>query len=304
MSGDRTRSKGAGKPGAPAGVQPGPRRPAGCGGEAEAGTCNISFVIKTGSGRRRARRIGTARRMKTRRSPRERDTARGPGCLARPGLTVPECRPHGTRQREGGTGAGPAPGASEATSARVPRKGTHPALPPQPSSEGAHRSHPRRQLGHPGVTAARWLMGLRLCPSPPPAWIWGWAVHRRRPPCPPLGPPQGARPPLGMAPACHRCCNSPPGDWERAAAPGGSHAPTDTRTHTGTPACGHTRPPPTHARVRQRAACRPRERRGERGARRRPPSPHSKVGVPGATRGGLGYALVLLKSLLGGVLCW
>lgn len=142
VSGDRTRSEGAGKPGAPAGVQPGPRRPAGCGGEAEADTCNISFVIKTGSGRRRARRIGTARRMKTRRSPRERDTVRGPGCPARPGLTVPERRPHGTRQREGGTGAGPAPGASEATSARVPRKGTHPALPPQPSSEGAHRVPP------------------------------------------------------------------------------------------------------------------------------------------------------------------
>lgn len=48
----------------------------------------------------------------------------------------PRTPPTGDGQREEGTGAGPAPGASEATLPTVPRRGTHPALLPQTSSEG------------------------------------------------------------------------------------------------------------------------------------------------------------------------
>lgn len=127
-------------------------QPAGSRGEAEAGTCNVSSAVKTESGRRRARQVGMARRMKTRRSPRDRDTGRGPSCTPRPCLTVPECRPHGTSRRKHGPGL--APGASEAAWPRVPGKGrtAHPC--PEPAVRGLTVSPPRRQLGRPGVTAA------------------------------------------------------------------------------------------------------------------------------------------------------
>lgn len=95
------------------------------------------------------------------------------------------------------------------------------------------------------------------------------------------------------------------GDLERAAAPGGSHAPMDTSVHIRAHTQArllmdtHVLRPHTHV-SRHRAACLGFGNTGVRGAPdSRPRSPHGKVGVPGAAWGVLGYAFVLLKSGLG-----
>lgn len=115
-------------------------------------------------------------------------------------------------------------------------------------------------------------------PSPPPAWIWGWAVDRL-PPTPTPGASSG----FTAAPRHGPCVSSLLQLLHGRLGEGGSprglprshgHECAHTRTHTGTPAYGHARPPPTYARVQTPSSLSGLwEHRGERGTRQWAPQP-------------------------------